>query len=136
MTTTGSTYREKTETAARAKIFWGDDRDDVIKHLLDNGFEVEEANRMVEEFYLERFSILRRWGMKKMLLGSLLVALGLAPWLTFCIILHRFVMPPMVVLVVLVVLGAAFVYGGYSCLKGSMMYMWPKNETGDVADME
>lgn len=133
MTTTGSTYREKIETAARAKVFWGEHRDDVLKHLTDNGFTVEEANAMVESFFHERFGTLRKWGVKKMLLGGGALALGLVPWIGLCVLMHRFYMPP---LPALVLLASAFVYGTFSCLKGSMMYMWPNNETGDVANMD
>lgn len=133
MTNTGSTYREKIETAARAKVFWGDHRDDVVRHLTDNGFSSEEASVMVDSFIDERFSTLKKWGVKKMLLGCGALLLGLVPWMGFCALLHRFYMPP---LPGLLLLGSAFVYGAYSCLKGSMMYMWPNNETGDVADID
>ena len=68
-----------------------------------------------------------------MLLGTGILALGLVPWIGMCGIMHRFYMPP---LPALVVLASALVYGALSCVKGSMMYVWPQNETGDVADME
>jgi hypothetical protein len=133
MTTTGSTYREKIETAARAKVFWGDSREDVIKHLTDNGFTAEEANTMVETFFDERFSTLRKWGIKKMFIGLGILALGMTPWLGLCWFMHRFYMPP---LPAVLALATALVYGAFSCLKGSMMYMWPKNEIGDVGTMD
>src|SRR5690242_11072229 len=99
MTTTGSSYREKIETAARAKVFWGESRDDVFKHLIDNGFSAEEANAIIEMFFSERAVTLRKWGVKKMLLGTGILALGLVPWIGMCGIMHRFYMPPLPALV-------------------------------------
>ena len=133
MISTGSTYREKLDAAARAKIFWGDPREEAIKHLVENGIDSEEANGMVEAFVHERADTICKMGFKKILIGAVLVALPLAPWIILTIMVHRFFMPP---IMILLLPGSVFVYGAYSLFPGSMMYMWPDNQTGDVSEID
>jgi hypothetical protein len=133
MISTGSTYREKVETTARARVFWGDTPDDVIKELTDNGLVQDEAKGLVEEFVRERAHTIRSMGSKKIFIGLALVALPLLPWIALTVMLHRFFMPP---LMVLCVPGSVFVYGAYSLFKGIFMYFLPYNETGDVAEVD
>ncbi len=128
-----STYREKAETTARAKIFWGDAREDVVKDLVDNGMDSTEASGLVESFVHERAHTIRKMGTKKILIGSALVLLPLLPWIAFVIMLHRFFLPP---LMILCLPGSVLVYGGYSLFSGSMMYFLPDNLTGDIAETE
>jgi len=133
MIATGSTYRERAEDAARARIFWGDARDDVVKHLVDNGVAHEEEGGIVEAFVHERADTIRKMGLKKILVGLPLIAVLFAPWLIISFMTHRFFMPPVWILCLP---GSAFVYGAYSLLKGMRLYLMPDSEMGDIAEKD
>jgi hypothetical protein len=133
MIATGSTYRERAETEARARIFWGDQRDDVVRHLTDNGVAHEEAGGIVESFVHERADTIRKMGMKKLLIGGALVGALFTPWFAICIITHRFFMPP---LMIACLPGSVGVYGAFSLLKGAQLYLMPDSEMGDIAEKD
>ena len=128
MLTEGLHYREKIETAARAKTFWGDSREDVLKHLVAGGIGEAEANELLESMFQERDATIRGMGLKKIYVGLSLIAVAIAAWFFFIGVLH--VLP-----VKLFFLPAtAGVYGAYSVIKGSIMCMAPSSETGDIAE--
>ena len=133
MIATGSTYREKAETEARARIFWGDSCEEVLKHLVDHGIEHGEAGGMVEAYYHERIDTIRKMGMKKILIGLPCLAVPLAPWLVLTVIMHRLFMPPMMVICLP---GSLGIYGAYSLIKGTQLYFLPDGELGDIAEKE
>jgi hypothetical protein len=133
MISMGSTYREKLETTARAKIFWGDAREDVVKNLVDSGMDSVEANGLVEAFVHERAHTIQKMGTKKIFIGLALVALPLLPWIAIMVMIHRLFLPP---LTIICLPGSCLVFGGYSLFSGSMMYFMPDNLTGDIAETE
>lgn len=133
MISTGSTYREKLETDARARIFWGDAQAEVVKYLVENGMDQKEVDGMVEAFVHERADTIRKMGFKKILIGTACVAAPMVPWIVLSAMLHRFFMPP---IMFACVPGSIGVYGLYSLFKGTMMYVMPDSETGDVAEAD
>lgn len=133
MIATDSTYREKIETAARARIFWGDAQADVVKYLADNGTDQRQAEMMVEAYYHERADTVRKMGFRKILIGIPLVIAPLLPWIILSVIMHRFFMPPVMMLCLP---GSLLVYGLYLLFKGTLMYLWPDTQMGDIAEQD
>jgi len=133
MIATGSTYRERAETEARARIFWGEARDEVVKHLVNNGVEREEAGGIVEAFVHERADTIRKMGLKKLLIGLPCVLVPVTPWLVMSVLMHRLFMPP---IIILCLPGSITIYGAYSLIKGAQLYLMPDSELGDIAERE
>jgi hypothetical protein len=119
--------REKAETEARAKAFWGDSREDVLKFLMMNGINAAEATTLVEGIFQERAEEIRRIGLRKIFIGIALMAVPVVAWFVF-MSLHFL---PMKLFAVTVMVG---LYGTYLLLKGTIMFVSPKSEPGDVGD--
>ena len=123
----GLVDRPTAENEARAKISWGDAQEDVIKFLMLNGFTVPEATDFVQSLYQERLATVRANGTGKMIKGGCLI----------CVPIVAFIVCRIAGFLPLKLLGIAFavgVYGGWLFLKGLLMLLAPKMETGDVAD--
>jgi hypothetical protein len=133
MLTAEETYREKIETTARARVFWGDPEADIVKYLADNGTEQGEAKLMVEAFIHERADTVRKMGLRKILIGIPLVTAPLLPWIILSTMMHRLFMPP---IMILCLPGSFVVYGLYSLFKGILMYVWPDTQAGDIAEAD
>lgn len=123
----GLVDRPTAENEARAKISWGDAQEDVIKYLMMNGFSVPEATALVESLYQERLATVRANGTGNMIKGGCLI----------CVPIAAFIVCRIAGIFPLKLLGIAFavgVYGGWLFLKGLLMLLAPKMESGDVAD--
>jgi len=115
------------EHEARAKVFWGDSPDEVIKFMMMNGIPIDEARRMSEVMFRERAATIRKNGMGKMITSVPLMCVPLVALVVF----HQIGM------VSIKLLGIAFLiglYGAWLLLKGTIMFVSPKSEPGDVAD--
>ena len=123
----GLVDRATAENEARAKISWGDAQEDVIKFLMLNGFTVPEATDFVQSLYQERLATVRSNGISKMLQGG---GLMLVPVITFIIFTHFGVMPIKLMGIAM----AVGLFGAWLVLKGLVLLLAPKMETGDVAD--
>ena len=123
----GLVDRPTAENEARAKISWGDAQEDVIKFLMLNGFTVPEATDFVQSLYQERLATVRSNGISKMLQGG---GLMLVPVITFIIFTHFGVMPIKLMGIAM----AVGLFGAWLVLKGLVLLLAPKMETGDVAD--
>jgi hypothetical protein len=121
----GQVDRIQAQHEARAKISWGDPPAAVIAYLRTQGFSREEAASMVEDLFQERVAIMRRTGIKKIVLGSALICL---PFVTFVIFLLMEVIF-LKILAVTIMLGC---WGLYLLIKGICMTVAPKSQTGDV----
>ncbi|HKS36832.1 MAG TPA: hypothetical protein VJW76_06560 [Verrucomicrobiae bacterium] len=115
------------EHEARAKILWGDPPDAVVKYLMIQRFSYEEASRLVRELFRERAVTIRRNGIKKTVIGVGLMCVPVVAFIIFTII---GVLP-------LKLFGATLVvgvWGAWMVLKGTIMFLAPKSEPGDVAE--
>jgi hypothetical protein len=119
--------RTQVEHESRAKIFWGDPPEEVVYFMRVRGFSEEEACEFVDAAFQERAATIRGMGIKKTLLGSVLVALPIVAYFVFAGI------PSVMVRIV----GAAAVgglWGLWLVIKGITMIVSPASEPGDVAD--
>jgi hypothetical protein len=122
----GQVDRITAEREARAKIFWGDSTDEVLKFLMRNGFSAAEASAQVNEMFLERAATIRKNGFWKIIYGSLLASVPVCSWFIFA---HIGILP-MKIFALLIMVG---LYGAYQAVKGTIMVISPKSEPGDVA---
>jgi hypothetical protein len=122
----GQVDRTTAEREARAKIFWGDSTDEVLKFLMRNGFSAAEASAQVNEMFQERAGVIRKNGIFKILYGSVLACIPVASWFIFA---HIGIIP-MKIFALLIMVG---LYGAYQAVKGTIMVISPKSEPGDVA---
>ena len=117
----------KAEVEARSKIFWGDPPKDVVQFLMMNGFSHEDASVSVRAMFQERAATLQKIGIGKIVTGIALMAVPVVALLIFAhfhvIIIMLFLLTVMVGL-----------WGAWMFLRGSIMILAPKLETGDVSD--
>ena len=114
------------ETEARAKILWGDQPEDVIKHLIIKGVDPDQAAAVVHAMLKERSAAIRVKGIGKMCIGAALVAV---PIVTVIIFVRIGAMS----FTLLGIAGAIGLWGAWLILKGVFMLLAPKSEAGDVA---
>ena len=72
-------WREKLESEARAKIFWGDSAESVITLLQSQGIQNPEAATLTESFLQERADSVKSLGRRSILIG---VPLILVPFIS------------------------------------------------------
>jgi hypothetical protein len=118
---------EQAQIEARAKVFWGDAADDVIKYLQMQGISYDEACVMVDEMFSERERVIRARGVRKIGIG---VVLMLVPVVVY-LILASIGYIDFKLLAMAVVVGLA---GAWFCLKGTFMVVSPSTEIGEVSD--
>ena len=123
----GQVPREQAETEARAKIFWGDPPDEVVKFMMRQGASVAEAQALVAALFQERAKTIRRNGGKKGVVGASMMCVPVIFFLV-CISVGFL---PLKVFALTVMLG---LWGAYMVLKGTIMFFAPKSEPGDVAN--
>jgi hypothetical protein len=71
-------WREKLESEARAKIFWGDSTDSVLGLLQSQGIQNQEASALIESFVQERAAAVSSLGRRSILIGIGLLLVPLA----------------------------------------------------------
>lgn len=119
--------RDQVEVEARAKIFWGEPRKEVIKYLMVNGYDASEANAMVLAMHKERASAIRGKGFRKIMIGCGMICVPLTAYLGMA---HA----GYVSLKLLGLAGAVGLWGLWMAFDGLVMFLSPKSEKGDVAD--
>ncbi len=117
----------KTTDEARAKIFWGDPPEDVLKFLMMQGIGYEEASELIRGMVNERASTVRRDGIRKILIGVALVCVPIVALIFFASV----GVIPLKLFALTVMVG---LWGAWMLLKGTMMALAPKSEPGDLAD--
>ncbi len=123
----GQVDSAKAEIEARSKIFWGDEPKDVVQFLMMNGFSHEDATVSVRAMFQERTATLQGIGIRKIVTGIGLMAVPVVAILIFAFY-H-------VVLISLLALALAVgLWGAWIFLRGSIMLLFPKTESGDVSD--
>ena len=119
--------RAQAEHEARAKILWGDAPEEVIKFLMLHGVPVEEAPALVAGMYQERTATIRRNGIKKIVIGVLVMLVPVVAYIIFASI----GVIPLKLFAATVVVG---LWGAWLVLKGLFMAVSPKTEAGDVSE--
>jgi hypothetical protein len=119
--------RGQAEAEAKAKIFWGDTREQVIGFLMSKSYSVPEATEVVDAFLAERAKTMRGIGFKKIFMG---IGLICAPIIGFIC----FIMVPFFPVQLFAITILAGIWGLWVLVKGIMMFVAPKMDHGDVAD--
>jgi hypothetical protein len=119
----------KVMNEARAKIFWGDRPEEVVKFVMMQGVDYEEASIMVRGMYKERLGTLRGIGTKKIIFGILLLCVPIVAFLFF-LRLGFFPLTPMAIAIMI------GLYGGWLILKGTLLLVAPKLGSEDTADID
>jgi hypothetical protein len=112
---------------AKAKISWGDSPDMVIKFMMMNGFPVDEARSQVDEMFRDRAATIRKNGLGKMVMSVPLMCVPLGALALF----HQIGMFSVKLFGLAMMVG---LYGAWLLIKGAIMFISPRSESGDVAD--
>jgi hypothetical protein len=120
--------RPKAEAEAKSKIFWGDAPDEVLKYLMRQGINVDEASNLVATLLQRRALAIRRAGIRKNVIGLLLMCVPVASYFIFMAVIGGL---PLKFFAATVAVG---LWGVWMFLKGTIMFLSPKSEPGDVAD--
>jgi predicted phage tail protein len=112
---------------AKAKIFWGDPPEEVIKFLMIRGFSYQEASDKVRVLFNERLAAIRTNGIGKILMG-IFIAFGSAA--SFLLLVRA----GLISLWLLASAGIACVSGLWMILVGIFKVLAPKSERGDASD--
>ena len=123
----GLVDRNQAEVEARAKVSWGDPPEAVIKYLMIQGFTYQEASDLVHELFKVRTAETRANGLRKIAVGSGMVAVPIIALLFFLSI--HFI--PLKIMGIAIAVG---VWGFFKVVNGIIMMVAPKMETGDVAE--
>jgi hypothetical protein len=123
----GLVDRTQAEHEARAKVMWGDTKEQIVSYLMVQGFSAPEANELATKLFQERTAAVRSNGIGKIIKG---VGLMCVPIVALLIFLSIGVIP-MKVFGLTIMVG---LYGFYLFVKGVLMAVAPKSEQGDVAD--
>jgi hypothetical protein len=123
----GKIEHGQAEHEARAKIFWGDPPEEVVKFLMRQGISVAGSKELVAGMFLARAKTIRRNGIRKVGIGIALMCVPVAFFFAWLSGGDR----PMKLFAVTIMIG---LYGAWQALKGTLMFFAPKSESGDVAD--
>ncbi len=123
----GQTDPTQVAHEARAKIFWGDPPQEVLKFLLINNVPRQEAMGIIRELTEERTVQMRKNGTIKAVTGFLMVCVPVAGWFIF----NAAGIIPMKLFAIMIMLG---LWGAYRVLKGTFMVIAPKVQQGDVSE--
>lgn len=123
----GLADRSQAEHEARAKMMWGDSKDDVTGYLLLQGFSYPAASELATTLFKERVAAVRANGIRKMIIGFGLMWVPVIALFAF----KAIGVIPIKLMGVAVVIG---LYGGWLMVNGLLIAVAPKSERGDVAD--
>ena len=119
----------KVMNEARAKLFWGDRPEEVVKFVMMQGIEYEEASIMVRGIYKERLATLRGIGIRKIIFGILLLCVPIVALLG-CLRLGYIPLKPMAIAIMI------GLWGCWLILKGTLLLVAPKLGSEDIADID
>ncbi len=123
----GQISKEQAETEAKAKILWGDSKEEVTRYLMMQGFSASDASEIVEAAFKERAVAIRAEGIRKTFYG-----LGL-----MCVPVASYICMLRIGAISFQLLGIAGVFGLWGmwlALNGTLMALAPKSEKGNIND--
>ena len=118
---------DSVETEARAKILWGESREEVIAFMVVQGIDRVEATEFVDELLNERAQEIRGAGLRKIFIGIPLICLPFGAWIYFMAVGLIYLWPLALAIM-------AGLYGIWSLITGIIMFVSPKKESGDVVE--
>ena len=120
-------HRDRVETEARAKIFWGDSTESVIAYLQSQGINQQEAQTIMDSVLAEREEFVRAEGKKRIIVGALLILVPIIAYVVFATI----GVFPLKLFGLTVVVG---LYGGWKIVKGTINVLSPGSDRSDLSD--
>ena len=118
---------EQLETQARAKITWGEEPEKVVIFLISYGLTSEEAWGMVQELQIERQATIRASGVKKIIMGVIMILVPVGVWVAF----QSAGFMSVKLLGIAVAVG---VWGIWKLISGILNLLFPESEQGDLAE--
>ena len=119
---------DEAKAEARAKIIWGESKESVSTFLMTHGFGEKDALSLLAEFDQERAEAIRSSGMKKLLIGALLVPIPLIAYLFFMAI-------GVIYMKIFALTIAAGGFGLWKVIDGLSMIIAPRSESGDLSNL-
>lgn len=110
---------------ARAKIFWGDPPQEVLKFLMINNIPRQEAMEIIRELSRERTVQMRKNGLVKIFTGILMICVPIGGWFGGMVVIS------IKLFAFMCMLG---LWGFYRLIKGILMVVAPKMQQGDVSE--
>jgi hypothetical protein len=123
----GQLDRTSAEHEAHAKILWGDPPGEVVKFLMRQGLEVQEARELVAPWFRERTRTIRRNGITKVVVGIVMLCAPVI-FLIVSLMAGSLLLMPFAVTIMI-----GF-WGLCKIIKGIFMFFAPKAEAGDVSE--
>ena len=123
----GQIERPQAEVEGKAKIFWGEPTEEVVKFLMRNNIAYEEAAELVTGWLDERAAATRSNGIGRIVTGCGMICVPIVT----CVIFASMGFIPLKIFAVTAVVG---LWGTWRALKGTIMVVSPSSEKGDVAD--
>jgi hypothetical protein len=120
--------RDQVECEARAKTFWGDSREEVVKYLMMQGMSAAEATELTHGMFSERAQLIRGCGVRKIIIGIPLMAFPVVAWIFMVAAFH------FMFIKIWAFTAVAGLYGMYCFIKGMIMFFSPGSEPGDVSE--
>ena len=121
----GQTDPGQVANEARAKMFWGDPPQEVLKFLLINNIPRQEAMEIVHELTHERVVQMRKNGLIKIFSGIVMVCVPIGGWFGGMAVIS------IKLFAFMIMLG---LWGFYRLVKGILMVVAPKMQQGDVSE--
>lgn len=121
----GTMDREKGEQEARARIMWGDSMEQVAAYLTIRGLNRSEAAEIAYKVSKERAAIVRSNGIKKIVIGILLMCVPLIAYLFFEAVGRIWIRKA-------IVCYGIGILGAYFFVTGMLAVAFPKSEKGAV----
>lgn len=109
-------------------MLWGDSYEEVFKFLRMQGYSQAEASSAATEMFMERVATIRANGIRKIVIGSILVCV---PVMLFLVMLGMgFIFMRLLALPIMI-----GIWGVWLVVKGTLMLLAPKSERGDASEM-
>jgi hypothetical protein len=121
----GQTDPGQVANEARAKMFWGDPPQEVLKFLMINNIPRQEAMEIVRELTHERMVQMRKNGLIKIFSGILMICVPIGGWFGGMAVIS------IKIFAFMCMLG---LWGFYRLVKGMLMVLAPKSQHGDVSE--
>jgi len=120
-------WKEQLQSEARAKIFWGESKENVTAYLQSQGLRDEEIRPLMESILQERASSVKSTARKNILLG---IGLILVPIITYFVLLQSPVFP-VKLFAVTVLVG---LIGGWKLVQGIIHLSNPDLQKSDLSE--
>ncbi len=113
---------------ARAKVIWGEARQDVLDHLQRSGLGDKDANEILDVLFRERSADVRKTGIRKVVIGAFWIAV-LIGYLAVAGLIGLIELK----LLALAIVGA--IVGAWKVIEGIGMIIRPSSESGDLSNL-